>query len=368
MATSKTSFTVNHPLAVKLWCKMLERDVLQRLFFKDLIGDSGNAIIYRKRDLEKSQGDRVRFRLRSLLSGDGKTEGEVLEGNEEALVHNYDDIYINELRHAVDVPGAMSIDGQRYVGDNLRQEGMEGLSDWFVDRMEQVMFNHLCGNSKIIANIRRGNNAILAPSSGRIVRANGEATDQALASGDEFKLSILDAVLEKVETVTPTIRPGNINGQKRFVCFIHPYQATDLCRDSTSGQWLSIQLARLSGGQGNANQLLNGYDGYLGPYKNIDIYVTKYVPTGVNSSTGADVTAARRAVLCGRSAACVAFGKGVGSSLFSWVEIDKDYESVVGIAARTVYGMKKTRYTSDGTTGEDFGVITIPTYAVAHTY
>lgn len=358
------NFGVNHALAVKLWSKDLERDTFQRMWFRDLLGTGSDAIIQLKDDLSKQQGDSVRFVLRGLLSGAGKTEGQTLYGDEEAMTFLYDTVIINELRHAVEVPTEINISQQRFVDANLRDHGKEVLADWFADRFETCLFTQLCGKTAVTDDRYRGNNPVLAPSTNRIIRAAGQASDQALTSSHIMDLAIIDVAIEMVNTLQPKIRPGSIEGRRRFALFVHPYQATDIMRDTTSDGWLNINLSKLQGG---TTSKIESYEGYLGTFKNVDIFSTKYVDTGVNGSTGAAISTVRRAVFCGAQAAVVAYGKGMARSKFSWTEAEKDYGHALGIAGSTLWGVKKTRYTSDGSTGEDYGVITISSYAAAHT-
>jgi N4-gp56 family major capsid protein len=358
------NFGVNHALAQKLWSKDLERDTLQRLWFRDLLGTGSDAIIQMRDDLSKNQGDSVRFMLRGLLTGAGKTEGQTLYGDEEAMTFFYDTIVINELRHAVEVPTDLNIAQQRFVDPDLRSHGKEVLADWFADRFETCIFSHLCGRTFVTDDRYRGNNAITAPTATRLIRAAGQASDEAITSAHLLDLAIIDVAIEKVATLQPKIRPGSVDGKRKFVMFVHPFQATDIMRDTTADGWLNINLQKIAGGSASK---LESYEGYLGTYKTVDIFSTKYVETGVNGSTGAAIPTVRRAVFCGAQSAVVAFGKGMARSKFSWAEEAKDYGHSLGIAGSTLWGAKKTKYTQDGTTGEDYGVITISSYGAAHT-
>lgn len=358
------NFGVNDALAVKIWSKELERDTFHRMWFRDLLGSGTDAIIQMKDDLAKAQGDSVRFVLRGLLSGAGKTEGQTLMGDEEAMTFLYDTILINELRHAVEVPTDINIAQQRFVDADLRSHGKEVLADWFADRFETCLFTHLCGRSNVTDNRYRGNNAAIAPSAGRVIWAGGKTADEGITSTEILDLSVIDVAIEKTATVNPKIRPGSIEGKRRYAMFVHPYQATDIMRETTADGWLNINLSKIQGGK---ESRIENYDGYLGTYKNVDIFATKYVDIGANSTTGAAISTVRRAVFCGAQAAVVAFGKGMANSKFQWSEEQKDYGHALGIAGSTLWGVKKTRYTPDGSTGEDYGVITIASYAAAHT-
>lgn len=358
------NFGVNHALAQKLWSKDLERDTFQRMWFRDLLGSGSDAIIQMKDDLAKMQGDSVRFVLRGLLSGAGKTEGQTLYGDEEAMTFLYDTVLINELRHAVEVPTDLNISQQRFVDPDLRDHGKEVLADWFADRFETSLFTHLCGKTSVTDDRYRGNNAVVAPSTNRVVRAAAQASDEAIGSSHLLDLAIIDVAIEKTATLQPKIRPGTIDGKRKFALFVHPYQATDIMRDTTADGWLNINLSKLQGGTPSK---LETYEGFLGTFKNVDVFSTKYVENGVNSSTGAAISTVRRAVFCGAQAAVVAFGKGMARSKFAWTEESKDYGHALGIAGSTLWGLKKTKYTSDGSTGDDYGVISIASYAAAHT-
>jgi hypothetical protein len=100
----------------------------------------------------------------------------------------------------------------------------------------------------------------------------------------------------------------------------------------------------------------------LGEYHDTLIFRSNYVPTAVNSSTGAAISTARRAVFCGAQAGCLGYGKGYGNSSVSMAYESKDYGHELGVAGHLIGGLKKSIYNS-----VDFATITIATYAAAHT-
>jgi hypothetical protein len=67
-----------------------------------------------------------------------------------------------------------------------------------------------------------------------------------------------------------------------------------------------------------------------------------------------------RAILCGAQAVRIAFGRGYGKEVFTWVEELFDYKNKLGVAAGCQAGMIKTRFN-----GSDYGTVVAPTYAVA---
>ena len=82
---SVTTFGINDALANKLWSKKLATEASKATAIAPLIGTSQNSIIQLKNETQKAAGDKVTFGLRTQLVGDGVTENETLEGNEEAL-------------------------------------------------------------------------------------------------------------------------------------------------------------------------------------------------------------------------------------------------------------------------------------------
>ena len=80
-----TTYSVNHPLAVKLWSKKLAHEALKRTYMKKFVGTGSDSLIQLKEETNKSAGDRITIGLRMLLSGNGVQGDGTLEGQEEAL-------------------------------------------------------------------------------------------------------------------------------------------------------------------------------------------------------------------------------------------------------------------------------------------
>ncbi|TIM14469.1 MAG: N4-gp56 family major capsid protein [Mesorhizobium sp.] len=362
---STTSYGVNDALAVKLWSKKLAVEVSKATAIAPLIGTSSNSIIQLKDETQKGKGDKVTFGLRTQLIGDGVTENQTLEGNEEALTTYSDALYINELAHAVRVKNDQTIDAQR-VPFSLRDEANSGLTDWYADRMSMMAFMQFGGytaptmafegRTVTILPVHYGFNAPTAPSTNRVVRAGGVANDQSLTSTNIFTLDLIDKAKEKAVTANPKIRPVMIDGAKHYVMYLHPYQVTDLRINTSTGQWLDIQKAAEKRGASNPI-----FDGSLGVYNNVILREAEHVVTGVNASTSAQITTVRRAVMLGAQSAVVAFGMKTAPSKYKTVEELFDYQRELGVSCQTVWGMKKTVFNS-----EDFGTIVVSTYAAAH--
>lgn len=354
---SVTSFSVNNALSNKLWAKKLNVEALKETYFGRFMGEGSDNMIQVKTELDQNAGDKVTIGLRVQLTGNGVTEGQTLQGNEESLTLYNDSIVINELAHAVRVKNKGTIDAQR-VPFNLRNEGKSGMKDWFANRFDTCMANQLTGNTLVTDPRFTGNNAITA--STNIFRPNGD-TDDATVNGDntaKMSIQFLDALVERAETASPLIRPIMVEGERKYLAFLHNYQVTDLRNSTSAGQWLDIQKSALAGGIGAKSPI---YTGALGEYNNVVLHKWVRLPNGI-SNAGAAQTSTRRGVFCGAQAAAVGFGKEFAKgSHFKWVEELFDYERELGVSAQTVWGIKKSVYNA-----ADFAVIPFTTYAVAH--
>jgi N4-gp56 family major capsid protein len=357
---------VNDALAVKLWSKKLAVEVSKATEIAPLIGTGSNSIIQLKDETQKGKGDKVTFGLRMQLTGDGVSEGKVLEGNEEALTTYADSIVINELAHAVRARNGQTIDAQRVPFD-IRDEANSALIDWYADRLSMMAFIHMGGftaptidfegRTVTLKDVHYGFNAPTAPTSGRIVRAGAVANDESLGSGNKFTLELIDYAAEKAKLANPKIRPVRVDGQNKYVMYLHPAQVTDLRTNTSTGQWLDITKAVYMGSK-QSNPI---YDGSLGEYNNVILREAEHVVPGVNSSTGAQITTVRRAVLLGAQSLVAAFGMNREPTKFKTVEELFDYQREFGVSAQTILGMKKTVFN-----GADFGTIVVSTYAATH--
>lgn len=360
MAT--VEFGVNNPLSNQLWETQLNVEVIEATYAHRFIGTSSMALCQEKTEPNKAAGDRVTCGLRGILNARGKVGNEVLEGDEEAFTTADDTLFVDELRHAVSIPAGFTIDAQR-VPYNLRAEGYDSMKQWYADRFDEAWFNHLCGFTAQTDVAFTGQQAVLAPSTNNIIRANNRANDQSLVAGDELKLTHIDSLVERAATMRqqfnqPIIRPIMIDGQMYYVLFVHDFQGIDLRRDTGTAGWRTLQDNAMQGGAVSNNPLFHGA---LGMYNNTIIHKATRVTNGVNSGTGVADPTSRRAVFCGAQASWVSWAQGYGASSFRWVERLTDFQKSLAIAATSIWGIKKSRFN-----GADFGTIVLSTFAAPH--
>ena len=351
MATSQ--YGVNNALAVKLWARKLFQEALKQTWLYKFMGPDARSAIQVLNDASKGPGDRIRVGLRMQLTGNGVLGDGTLEGNEEALTTYTDDLIINQLRHAVRSDGKMS---EQRIPFSIREQARQGLADWWAGRIDEALFNQLCGNTNVTDTRLTGGNATVAPSSNNIAYPNGLTTEAQVASATTsniFKLNYIDQAVEKAKTNSPLIRPLRVNGEDKFLIFLHPYQVTDLRQNTATGQWLDIQKAVYMGTK-DKNPI---YQGALGEYNGVIIHESTRIKVGANAVT----TNVARAVFMGAQAGAIGFGQGYAQNKMAWVEELFDYGNQLGVSAGMIFGAKKMQFNS-----QDFGTIVIPTYAVAH--
>lgn len=364
---ANTVFGINDAETNKVWAKKLFVEALKKAWVGKFIGSSDNSLIQEHKDLKKARGDRITYTLRTQIQGRGVVGDAILKGSEEKLTHYSDNLYLDQLRHAVDRGGNMS---QQRVLFDLRKGCEEALSDWIAARFDRSFFLQAAGYNATdevteFGETYKGNDvaytglqATAAPTSGRhFWSEDGTSADENLdSSGDNMKLSLIDDLVTQAKLASPMIRPIKVDGEDRYVMFLHPKQVRDLRKDaSTAGNWVDIQKAAMTGGKVSDNPI---FTGALGIYNGVILHESSRVPRGVNSSTLASISTVRRAIFCGAQAISLGFGNGSDFESWSWAEEAEDYGNQLGVAAGCIFGMKKAKFNS-----ADFGCMVLSTYA-----
>lgn len=351
-----TSFATGDALAVKLWSKKVSVEALKQTWVFKFMGKDDNSLIQIYDDTSKGPGDRIRIPLRRLLQGAGVSGDNTLEGQEERITYYNDDVYINQLRHAVREGGRFT---RQLVPFDIREHARLSLQDWWADRVDTWFFNQICGNAAQTDLRYTGNQTCVAADSDHLIYAGGASTDQSLSNSATYKftLTLIDVAVEKAKTLDVPIRPIMIGGEQKYVMFLHHFQITDMRTNVSTGQWADLQKAALQGGQISNNPI---YTGALGEYNGVILHGTNRIP-GFSAGNALAANAGRAAVMCGAQAVGMAFGRDNGPERYQWVEDYFDYENQFGVAAGMCGGMKKMIYN-----GSDFATIAIRTWANSH--
>lgn len=357
--------------AVSEWSQILRHEIPKATPIGNLIGTSQESIIQQITDTNKGYGDNVTFHLMLTPHGMGVSEGETAVGNSEALTFLTDKLMINELVHSIRVDNKGSISQQR-TKINLRAQCAIGLKRWFADRMSHMFFIQAAGYDAktIIMNGRDpidmtpkiyGYNKPLPPSDMRIIRPDNKTKDEELTDFAKHKmtLALINEAVTRARTANPQIAPVNVEGSELYVMYLHPNQVHQLRSDVGANQWIDI-MKHSYGGLPKSNPI---FKGALGIYNGVVLREAAHVSMGVHSTNKTPEKDVRRAVLLGAQSVVIAYGRGGGVNTYNLKEEQFDYERQYSLALKTIFGMKKTRYslTGDPTNAQDFGVITVAT-------
>lgn len=357
---AQTEFGTNSSQTVKLWGSLLLKAALKQTQFSLFMGSSGDSIIQRVTDLEKSAGDDIRYDLLTAMTGEGVTGDDRLADNEEPLVYQQDRVKIDQLRNG----HAFTRMSQQRTLHDLRKDGQSNLSKWFKNKFDSYMCRCLCGDTTLThgqtATAPSTNRYVL---SGSVAKTGVIATDEAsIGSSHQITLADLDFAKELAETVDPMIETTTINGKPYYVVVLHPYSVVDLKLDTAGSSyttWGEIQMNANKRGLDNPI-----FSGALGVYNGMILMANNriYNPTG----------SVRRNLFLGRQAGVFGLGGaydkidtkkfGGDNPLVSWTERSDDFGNVKGVAAGCVFGMNKSVFDS-----EDYGTIVISSYAASHT-
>lgn len=367
---STTSFNTNSALAVKLWARKTFSDAVKTTLYGKLVGTGDTAIIQRKDELSKGEGDRVRFRIRTLEDGDGGAEeDQTLEGNEDGLDFSYFDMSLGERRKAFKVD--LNLSAQRTMID-VRAEAKDAIEEWTQEYLDVTFMEYLSGagfGSKSVTvvpagqtltsryhklNGNLGGNVIIAPSANRqVFGGTGNTSAATVTVGDTMTLAVVDKLVEQAKRNSPTMRKASFDGRRCWVLILSPEQVTSIRTNTSAGQWLDITKAQLAGG---AKNLFEGE--MIGIYRDV-IFVESTRTYRYFGGAGGNVEI-HRALFCGAQAGVTSSGGQTdGWGRMKLVERTFDYGKRYAVAATFIWGLAKTRFQNQS----DFGVIAVDTAA-----
>lgn len=365
---STTQFTTSDLQTVKLWSNRI---------YKDFITDSGllaamitSGVVSKQDKTQNDAGDSVRVSFLNRLTGAGLVGDQVATGNENSLTYYTDTVLINQLRMPVSIPNTMTISQQRVLYD-LPEDTYQVSMDWMKIRGVIGALYQLAGYTATSFTYDgvtytgddrlqlTGLNAAIAPTTNRVFRPNSLTTDEAVNADTTatMKFSLIDECEALAETVRPYIRPISETSGVKYHMYVHTRQWQQLIQDTTAPiQYRDIFGNMIASGRGDgaiARSMI---------YSQTEIFKTDKIPNGVNSSSAASLANVRRAVFCGRDAACLALGKGYSDGKetvpgFIIREDTWDIGQQRRIAINGIFGIKKIQFNS-----LDNGVIVVPTY------
>lgn len=357
-----TNMGVGDPRAVKRWATSLAVDTDKQSYFSQrFVGEGENNIIERKVDLEDDAGDRIQFDLSMRLRG-GMTFGDdVIEGSEEALTFYSDEVRIDQARKGASAGGRMT---RKRTLQNLRRIAKDRTSEYMAEWIDEGFFVYLSGDSTFSAVNQDAKfteafagNAVTAPDSSHIVYGGAATSKATIASTDKMSMALLERLSVKprmMNAVNPDVvklSPITVDGAKRFVVLMSPFQAHALRTETGDLSWQKISQA-LATSEGRNSPIVKGG---MGLVNGLVLHEHETVRRFSDYGAGSNVAAAR-ALLLGRQAGVVAYGAGGNGTRMTWVEKMFDADNQVAIYCGVIMGIKKTVFN-----GLDFGVVAVDT-------
>jgi len=318
-------------LYVSRWAKQLWYEAAKEIYFSRFMGEGPNFMISTKNELAAQKGDDITVGLVTNLSGDGVTNDDMLEGNEEKM-NTYDmNITINQKRNAVRNEG--DFDDKRVLY-SFRKEAKELLKIWLAEHIDSAMFTVLGASPTRTYRADNGGDSVNT-------RLNEATTATNLVAADVSTPADISAM--KTAAMKPKganelkIRPIRYEGKNHYILLITPEQGYDLKRNS---EWLQAQ--REANVRGRKNPIFTGAFGMFD-----DVIIHTHENVTVSAEYGSGSVYGAQALFMGAQAGVFASG-----GRPQWVEKKFDYGNKLGIAGGRIYGVKKSIFNS-----EDFGII-----------
>lgn len=358
-----TNIGVNDPRAVKRWATGLATDTEKQSYWTRFIGEGENNIIERKVELEDDAGDRVQFDLNMRLRGGVTLGDDVVEGSEENLTFYSDEVRIDQVRKGASAGGRMT---RKRTLQNLRKIAKDRTAEYMAEWIDEGFFVYLSGDSTLSAvnqdakfGAAFAGNAITAPDSEHIMYGGSATSKLSLTASDKMSMAFLERVAVKprmMNAVNPDVvklSPITVEGTKRFVILMSPWNSYQLRTETGDLSWTKIAQAAATA-EGRNSPI---FKGGLGLINNLVLHEHESVRRFSDYGAGSNVLASR-SLLLGRQAGVVAYGAAGNGTRMSWVEKLFDADNQVAVYAGCIMGLKKTTYN-----GYDFGVVALDTAA-----
>jgi N4-gp56 family major capsid protein len=348
---------------VNTWERDLGREVRARdpLFdpYYGFAGKGPTSMIQIKDQLTEGPGARIRTKLKYQLDGRGRAADEPLKGHGEAYKTATFDVSVNTLRHYVETSSPIV---DQWVPEDTLEEGKDGLADWFATRYAFSAHLHAAGISAITDVAYTLHNTINAVNSAYIIRPNSKTAGN-LTTADTFDVDLINQASRLVKLLRPKIRPAQTPMGPRYCVFLSPEQVYDLQQSDST--WFATMQNAISGGMIKDNPVLTNA---LGEWRGFIFFESDWVPPGMDGSSNLEANT-RRAWVGGAQSLFLAHGrgrapKGYGLNRYKWDRETEDFGHVGQVAATTIVGMGRPRYTKPGeASARENGVVVIETYA-----
>jgi N4-gp56 family major capsid protein len=314
---------------------------------------------------ETERGDRVIMQLIAELEQDGTAGDNEMEGNEEPMVNDEQEIVIDLFRHSVKNKGKMA--EQRTVV-RFRAQARNKLAYWLGNKLDEMAFLTTGGRAytnKLDLSARNAASqlpqlefaaGVTAPSAGRVMYAGAATSEATLTAADTMTWKLLLRI--RAYAATKRIKPVKMNGRDHHAIVMSPQQSRDLKGDSD----YMTNVGR-AGNQGQQNPLFTGsfavIDGMI-LYEHPKTINTQGLASGSKWGAGGTIEGAQATLMGAQGLGFARIGEP------AWAELgQRNYGNRQGVGYGRMIGFLKPRFRSiyDGNATEDFGIIAIKTAA-----
>lgn len=312
------------------------------------------------------RGDRCVMQLVADLANDGVAGDNELEGNEESLINDSQEIVIDLFRHAVKSKGKMS--EQRTV-IRFRAQARDKLSFWLGDKLDELAFLTISGRAYTLLTTGATRTAgsqlpqlafasgVTAPSTNRIMFAGTNTSEGTVAAGDTMNWNLI--VKARAAAQRKKLKPIRQGGKEYYAVVMSTEQARDLKQDTTYQTNVGRAETR-----SKDNPLFKGtfavIDGVM-LYEHNKTFNTLGLADGSKWGSGGHVDGAQASLI---GAQALGFAR-IGEPVFEESTLT-DYGNREGIGYGRMIGFLKPVFRtppSEGTGSEDYGVIALKTAA-----
>ena len=365
---ARTIIGVNDARAVKRYSGNLALDTSAKSYWGTRFmgrGEQAEVPIQILTDLESDAGEEIKYDLLAELTM-APVEGEdTLEGREERQKFYTDAVYIDQARCGVNTGGRMT---RKRTLHNLREKAKRQQSQWWARLHDELIFIYLSGDRGVNPNFLvaegytgRANNSLVTPDADHRLYGGNATAYNNIDSADTQTLGVITDALNRATVQgggvsgIPVMQPCKIDGAEVFIYVMHTWQEDDLRNSTATGDWLDLQKAA-AGAEGKNSPLFRKS---LGMHRDVILHSHKNVIRFDDAGAGSNVEAARGLFL-GAQAGVIAYGSPGTNMRFDWHEETRDNGDKVVISTSSIFGCKKTTFTTDAG-AQDFGVMAVDT-------
>jgi len=347
---ARTIIGLGDAKAVKRYSVALAEETFKQSFFgRNFFDKNGNNVVHEIDELERQSGDQVSCDLFTQLTGAGTKGSDNLKGNEEALVAYSQNVWIDQLRHGVNL--GSKIDRKRTIWD-LRDIAMGKLANWWARRLDEEKIVYLTGDRgdetgdwllstddvPAAGNAWVGNNTITAQNAANKLYVdpdnNTGVNTIANSSDDYVSVDFLEYIIFQMRIMKDAPPPIITDKGERWVLLMHSVGEYQL---RTSATWKAI-LQSTEKGQDKI------FGEALGTYGPLILYSH---PKVVRKNEGASSAAVAHNLLMGAQALLFLKGDATGDEQeFEWHEETDDRGDKPVVDTGMIRGMNRSIYNS----------------------